>query len=141
MAKALSIMSVIFKILVIQLILSLAFPPIAYPQDVTYIEAGTKAPYSGFLFTPEKTNEQRLITLERDSFKLLNVSLQSSLELQRVLNSNTENKVAILLEQNDKLAVRLYEERSSSTWERIFWVGLGVVAVIGGGLGLKAASK
>lgn len=106
-------------------------------EPVVFLEKGAEAPYAGFLFTEEKARELRVINLERDHYKLTTESLQKSLELQKVLSASTENKVAILLEQNDRLAGRLYDAKSMSDWERIFWFGLGIVGMGFGLYGLK----
>jgi hypothetical protein len=125
------------KIIVFILILLLSFRN-AYGSDVTYIEKDVKAPYNGYLFSPEKTKEVRAGLLERDGLKTINESLESSMKSLMNINRNNQEKVDILLEKNDKLAKSLYEERQMSDFERLMWFGLGVV---GTGLAIYGASQ
>lgn len=99
-----------------------------YAGDVTHIEKNTPAPYTGYLFTPEKTNEVKNVVVERDGLLKLNESLTKSLQLQSDVADLNQKKVTILLEQQDKLSKSLYDERSVSNWTQFGWFALGVLA-------------
>ncbi len=110
----------------------------AFAQDVTKLNKDEKAPYEGYLFPPQKASELKDAVIERDGYKLLNHSLEKSLELQKKNIDLQEQKVDIVLEQNFKLTKSLNDERSMTSWERIGWFTLGV---LGTGLAVYGASK
>lgn len=131
----------IWKIFLIisNLIFFIARPCLA--GDVTYIELGTKAPYSGYLFTPEKTQETRQKLIDGDTYKSLNESLQKSLDFNKQNLQLIEEKNTLLSNQNDNLAKRLYDERQMSDWTKAFWFGAGVIASILITYGIKKANQ
>ena len=98
--------------------------------DVTYLELNTPAPYPGYLFTVPKTEETRQKLIDLDTFKALNESLQKSLDLNKTNLQLVEDKNVLLLNQNDSLAKKLYNEREMSDWTKALWFGAGVLATI-----------
>jgi len=63
------------------------------------------------------------------------------LKLQENIIKSHENKVNLLVEQNDKLAKSLYSERTMTTWERVGWFVLGITATGIGAYALKNLAK
>lgn len=110
----------------------------SFAQDVQYLSKDQKAPFEGFLFTAPKASELKDAVIERDNYKLINLSLEKSLELEKKNSELQNQKVNVVLEQNLNLTKSLNEERSMSNWERILWFGLGVV---GTGMAVYGASK
>lgn len=110
-------------------ILLTLFSFVAYAGDVTHIEKDTPAPYTGYLFTPEKTNEVKNVVVERDGLLKLNESLTKSLQLQSDIAELNQKKVNILLQQQEDLSKTLYDQRSMSNLERMLWVGAGILIV------------
>ena len=96
-------------------------------EGVIYLPKETPAPYTGFLFTQEKTKEVRIGLIDRDTYKTLNESLNKTIEMCKDNASIQEKKVNILLTQNDKLSQDLYSARQTSTWENTLWFFGGVV--------------
>ncbi len=121
------------------IVLSNIFNVYAQELDkVKSVEKGDAAPYKGLLFPVEMIPELRNTYLERNSYKLLNDSLQTSLTLSEDISKKNQDKVNILLDQNDKISKQLNETRTFSTLERITWFTLGIFAT---GLAFYGASK
>lgn len=97
------------------------------------IKKGDPAPHDGVIFTNVEANELKGEVQEKDILKKLNLSLNKSLDYSKQNNEILQKKTDVLMEQNNKLATRLYEARDVSNLERILWFGLGVV-----GTGLAA---
>lgn len=102
----------------------------SFAQDATFLEKDQKAPYSGILLPKEKVQELRNNTLERDSFKKQNESLNTSLDLQQKNLGLKDNQINILLTQNDNLAKTLGAERTLNNWEKAGYF-LGGILIIG----------
>lgn len=114
--------NLLISLTLVSLISNLAFAD----SSVSFIKKGDVATYDGYLFTIPKAEELRNITIERNSFKLLNESLNKSVELQDNLIKLDEQKVNKLLEQNDKLAVSLNDARTTSEWTKLLWFFTGI---------------
>jgi len=84
----------------------------ASAANVTYLEQGAKAPYSGYLFTPEKEKEVRVkIQLYDTQEDLLNI-LQKRLDNQ--------------LDQNVVLSDRLEKRETTEFYKNLIYFALGV---------------
>ncbi len=121
------------KIILISFLISIqAFAdPISLSKD-------QKAPYDGILFTETKANEIRKEILDKDYLQLQNDSLNRSLDLYKSNENLYGQQTQLLLDQNDKLAKSLYQERMVTNWERLgfFLLGIGVT-----GLAIYGASQ
>lgn len=111
---------------------------ITFAEDSVKLNANQPAPFEGYLITHQKANELRLNTIERNNYKLLNESLQKSLEMQKQINDLNSEKVNMLTEQNDKLAITLEESRNTSDFTKALWFILGIAAT---GAAIYGASK
>lgn len=107
-------------------------------DDVIFLGKGVPSPYDGFLFTREKTLDVKNTYIERDEFKLLNESLNRSLTLYKDNEKINQEKLNVLLDQNDTLAKELYSSRGTNNWEKLAWF-IGGVAV--SGLAFYGATK
>lgn len=90
------------------------------------LENGDKAPYQGLLFPVDEANKIRGELIEKDALVEINKSLNKSLDLYKNNELIYQQQKSILLDQNDKLAKSLYEERKITNWERIGLVVLGI---------------
>ena len=99
-----------------------------FAQDAVQLEKDQKAPFTGILITNAIGNEMRSAVIERDAFAKMNESLNKIVTSQDSIISKQNQQKTILLEQNDKLALRLGDERSMGNYERIGWFVLGIVA-------------
>lgn len=129
------------KFLLIKLIYTLALFPRALADTATPVEKNQPAPYAGILMDQEKSNSVKIGLQERDLFEQIVTSQTKSIELLKQNNTYSENKVNILLEQNDKLSERLQNAQSLSTFEKVGLFVLGIAATVGAGLALKSISK
>lgn len=125
----------------IKLLVLLLLIPSLLLADVQFIEKGKTAPYDGFLLPPDKANEMKVNTIERDSYKLLYESTTKSLNLQKENSDYQEEKIKLYMVQNDNLAKNLYSERNVSDWTKVAWFGIGVLASVLTLYGVKQVSK
>jgi hypothetical protein len=130
----------VWKILKISLI-SLLISNIALPDDPTLLNKDQAAPYQGLLFSIGKANDLKNSVLERDSLLKINESLNKSITLQENIISKQNEKVDILLTQNDRLAKSLGDERVVGSWERFGYFLLGIVATVGAGFAINQAGR
>lgn len=130
----------VWKILKISLI-SLLISNIALSDDPTLLNKDQAAPYQGLLFSIQKANELKNTAIERDNLLKINESLNKSLSLQDDIINRQNQKVDILLNQNDKLAKSLGDERTIGSWERYGYVLLGVIMTVGAGFAINQAGK
>lgn len=123
------------KLISIILILFTAFP--AFAEEAYYLEKTKPAPYTGFLFSPEKTQEIRKTYLEHENYKLINESLKSSLDFQVNIIKQKSEQLNLSMERNTVLAKELRDERSMGDLERIGWFALGIIATGVAGYGIS----
>jgi len=109
--------------------------------DPVLIESGQKAPFSGSLYPTEEAVKLKRRLLDADIYEELTKSYERSINLYKANETIQENKVKVLMEQNDKLAISLRSEREMTGWERFGWFALGVVATSVAVIGLKEALK
>lgn len=122
-----------------KLLLALSFiGNICYADDSTFLPKNTPAPFDGYLLPKEKIQELYNNTIERDTYKKLNDSFKTSLDLEQKNSSLKDDKINLLLQQNDKLAQTAYQSQSLSTWEKIGWFAAGIIVT---GLAVKGVHE
>jgi len=100
---------------------------IAYAEEGVYLEKDKPAPYTGYLLPKDKLVELRNNTWERDTLKVQNDSLNRSLKLQDDIIAKKDDQLKLYSDQNDKLAVTVSRAESMNSWEKIGFIGLGVL--------------
>lgn len=105
--------------------------------DPVLLNKDDKSPYQGLLFSISEAQDLRKELIDKDYLKLQNDSLNRSLELYKSNENLYTQQKQLLLDQNDKLAKSLYQERQVTNWERLGFVLLGIgitgLAVYGAG--------
>lgn len=101
--------------------LTFLIPKSSLAEDVVIVEKNSPAPFTGFLFPREKAQEVRIKLLENDRLNDMISSYNKSIDLYKKNEDVQNQKVNILLEQNDKLAKSLGDARTVSTFERVAW--------------------
>lgn len=86
-----------------------------------------KAPWDGVLLTKEAAAAQKNIGAERDSYKLLNESFKTSLDLETKNRQESDAKNVILKSDLENTTKALNGIKANSTWEKIGFFTLGVV--------------
>lgn len=118
--------------------IALTISNLAFGQNVTLLKKNQPAPYDGYLFTPAETLQLKNTTTERDSYKLLNTSLQTSLDTETKIADLNNTKANDLMTDNEKLSVDLKAARDTSELTKVLWFTLGIVAT---GAAMYGASK
>ena len=113
-------------LLIFSIALSLVSPIRA--EDAVILQKNSPAPFTGILMDNTMVNDLRRAVIERDGLTSINESLKRSMALQDDIIARQLTQKGILLEQNDKLAVRLGESQSMGTWERAGFITIGILA-------------
>lgn len=101
-----------------------------FADDPYLASKGTILPQDSWVFSPTKALEIRNKLIDLDTNVKLNESLQKSLTLEQLNGKIQQDKINLVMEQNDKLAKSLYAERSVSDGTKLVWFLIGVSATI-----------
>ena len=112
-----------------------------FATEAVNLKKDERAPFEGVLFPFELAQKTRYQLLECDIKKELIASYDKSIRLYKENETYYDNKVNILLKQNDELSKALTESKTSSDLTKILWFGLGVVATGLAVYGAKQISK
>lgn len=135
---------------IISLVLSMALttPVWACEQNVKYLEKGQEAPCNGYLFSPKKELELRLLdtqykyTLEELKLKdnqILLYKQKSEYSFRQIRLEQEKSELwRDLAEKNTLTLVSLQEDRGKRDW--LFFVG-GILATVGAGWAIGQAAK
>ena len=110
----------------------------AFAEESIMIKKDERAPFEGVLFPLDQANKMRYKLIECDISIKLNESYERTVKLYKQNETYQENKVTLLLKQNDELAKALTESKTTSDLQKILWFSLGVVAT---GLAVYGTSK
>jgi len=127
-------MQILQTILLVTLLVNLAYGA----DNAISLNVGQPAPYSGILLTPAAAADQRTVGQQRDSYKLLNGSLQTSLDAANKEASDAKKEVKLLQTDNQNLASNLRSTQRLSDWEKVGYFVLGIVVT---SLAIDGASK
>jgi len=100
----------------------------AFAQETVMIKKDERAPFEGVLFPLDQANKMRYKLIECDIKIQLNESYERTVKLYKQNETYQDNKVNLLLKQNDELSKALTESKSTSDFQKIIWFGLGVLA-------------
>lgn len=107
-------------------------------SNVVLLEKNSPAPFKGYLFTEEKTLKIRQDLIDINNLKILKSSYEKSIDLYEKKEDNYNNKINLLLEQNDKLSKALQTQQQYSELNKTLWFVMGVLAT---GVGAYAVSN
>jgi hypothetical protein len=105
------------------------------------IKQGQKSPIDGIIITPAKAKQIEDVTNQRDTLQLQNDSLTKSLNIQSDISDLDQQKVTILMNQDDLLAKRLQESQTLNNWEKAGYFVLGLLVPIAAGYAYKNFAK
>lgn len=109
--------------------------------DPYYASKGFALPQDSWVFSPGKAKEVRNKLIDLETNLKLNESLSKSIELYKANEQIQQNKVNLLLEQNDKIVQRLNDSQSMNNIERIGLFLLGIIATVGAGYAIGQIHK
>ena len=104
----------------------------------TPLKKGQAAPFDGVLVTNEQANKIKDALIDNDGLKKINEYQATTIDLQKKNADVDAQKITLLSQQNDKLSTTLESTRQFNTWEKVLFIGLGIVAA---GVGAYAFSK
>lgn len=105
------------------------------------LKQGESAPFSGVLLDNNTANASRNTSIQIDGLTKMNDLLVKINDLHKKNSDIDAEKITILTKQNDSLAKDLQSSQEFHTWEKIAYIGLGVLAVSLGGLVVSKISK
>jgi len=106
-------------------------------QEALVLPKGTPAPYTGLLIPETKALD---LYNELSKYKLLSESYERSIALYKGNEEILDKKTKMLLDQNDDLAKKLTDARSTSSWEKAGWFALGFLSVMAGTYAIKVTT-
>lgn len=109
--------------------------------QVKYVEKGEPAPFTGYLFTPEKESEVRQQVESLKYFKLLDESNQRIIQLKDRELELIKNQGVLWQQQADQLSKQLEEARAGSFWRQTLYFGLGALVTTGLAFAVNQSSK
>lgn len=114
-----------------KLILLLLIPSLLLAEtDPVYAPKGFVLTQDSWVFSPDKAKEVRNKLIDLETEQKLNESYKKTLTNHENLYKIEQEKVTILLEQNNKLAYSLNESRSLTDWQKFAYFTLGVAATV-----------
>lgn len=126
------------KLIVVSLILSRL---VVAETDPHYEAKGYVLTQDSWVFSPEKAKDVRNRLIDLDVTVKINESLNRSLDLYKANEQINQNKINLLIEQNDKLAKNLNDSRTLNNWERFGLFALGIGATVFAGWAIGQAGK
>lgn len=116
-------------------------PTNSWAEEAVHLNKSQSAPYEGILLTVSKAEQTKVRLIEADQLTDINTSLNKSLDLYKTNEILYNNKINLLMTQNDTLAKSAYEAQSNSFWKyAIMFLG-GCAATTLGLYGLKQLQK
>jgi hypothetical protein len=109
--------------------------------QVKYVEKGTPAPYTGYLFTPEKEKETRFKLIDLDYYKKLSEINTARLDNAHKQNELLSKQVDLWQNHSKELSKELATNESRSFWKNILYFGLGAIITVGLTYSVNQASK
>ncbi len=109
--------------------------------DVIWLEKGTAANFSGFLFDEKAGKDVKAKLVDLEYFQKLNESLQKQVTFLEAIEKRSEEKLTIVLDRNDQLAKSLNSARSLNDLERVLYFAAGVLGTILVLYGVKQVAK
>lgn len=123
------------------LMISLMVVNNCFSSEVITLKKDERAPFEGVLFSFEQAQKMRYQLIECDIKKELTASYEKTIKLYKENETYHDNKVNILLKQNDELSKALTEAKTTSDLTKLLWFGLGVLATGMAIYGAKQATK
>jgi hypothetical protein len=111
--------------------MSLSFNTLA---QVQYIEKGTQAPFTGYLFTPEAELKNRKDLIQLDMFR-------QTVPLLEQNNTLLTKQVDLWRTQSDELSKQLIRQERSTFWQNLGYFALGAVLTTGLAFAVNQSTK
>jgi len=127
-----------YRIFTLVTLLTFSFVSVA---QVRYIEKGEPAPYTGYLFTPEKEKETRFKLIDLDYYKELSEITNKRLEVSQKQQKLLDEQVVLWKNHSTDLAKEVASRDSRNFWENLMYFGLGALITVGLTYSVNQASK
>lgn len=102
---------------------------------------GHVLPQDSWVFSPNKALDVRNRLIDLDAQLKINDSLNKQIDLYKGVNDIQNTNLNLVMQQNDRLAKSLNDDRAMTNYERIGYFILGVVATGVAFYGLKQISR
>jgi hypothetical protein len=109
--------------------------------QVEYIEKGKPAPYTGYLFTPEKEADVRKANEDLKLFKLIDDNNSKILKLKEDQLVVVKEQADLWKNQSERLSKQLVDAEDRGFWRNTLYFGLGAIVTTAIVFGVNQASK
>lgn len=123
-----------------RIVLALAFSLSAQAQ-VEYLEKGKAAPFTGYLFTPEKEAEVRKANEDLKLYKLIEDNNSKILKLKEDQLVVVKEQANLWQTQSERLSKQLVDAENRAFWRNTLYFGLGALITTSIVFGVNQASK
>jgi hypothetical protein len=114
------------RLLNILLITSFSLSSLA--GEITLLEKGQKAPFTGILFDTQAARDQKKKLLDLDYYQDLSASQERQITLYKDLNILSEERLMNIKKDRDRLSQELVKERDKSAFNKTLWFLAGGLA-------------
>lgn len=122
------------------LLILLLIPSIALAQ-VKHLNKNDKAPFSGYLFSPDKEAEVRKTNEDYKTLVLVDQNNQKLFKLKDDQIGIMDKQITLWRTQSQDLSKQLVERENSSFWKQTLFFGLGAIVTTAIVYGVNKASK
>jgi hypothetical protein len=120
---------------------SLILVPLPTRAEVKYVEKGTLAPYTGYLFSPEDEKNARLMAKEMEYFRDLSESMGKLIESDEKVIKVQNERIELYNTQIVNMSKRISETESDNFWRNTLFFVLGAVLTGAITFGVNQVSK
>ncbi len=100
---------------------------IGLADDVIHLNKDDKAPFTGFLFTEEKTRETRIRLIDGDLAEVLNKSYAKENAYLRQNSDYKDTQIKLVTDRNIELSKTVIDQQSTSTVTKVLYFVGGMV--------------
>lgn len=123
------------------LVLILSFASISATAQVKYLEQGQQAPFTGYLFSPDKEQEARQNTEAVQHLRKLDEYNQKIIQLKDEEIQLINGQKQMWQKQSEDLSKQLQAKENSGFWKQTLYFGLGALVTTALAYGVNQATK
>lgn len=103
------------------------YPNNAFADGLLVVKKGTICPYDGYLLDQKQASKLYTELEDCDRIKLINTSLNKSIELYKSNEVEYKTEISDLKIQNNNLVLAVDKATTDNTWKNILWFSLGAI--------------
>lgn len=104
-----------------------ASPNNAFADGLVVLKKGNVCPFDGYLLSKDQASKIYTELEDCDRIRLLNVSLNKSIDLYKANEVEYKTEISDLKIQNNTLVLAVDKATTDNTWKNIMWFSLGAI--------------